>query len=120
MQKTADECIDARLYFETCDELRAMMMPVKDGKIRPTDVRDLRGVLEREDDADMAGFISMEEPTKAMREEAERAGMYEYSGMSYPRMQLLTVREILEEKRKFLTLSKVRSRIRTGQQALAL
>ena len=76
--------------------------------------------MEREDDADMAGFISMEEPTKAMREEAARAGMYEYGGMAYPRIQLLTVREILEEKREFLTPSKVRSRIATGQAALPL
>ena len=40
--------------------------------------------------------------------------------MAYPRMQLLTIREILEEKREFLTPSKMRSRISTGQQALAL
>ena len=119
-KKVADRGIDGRIYFETRDGLRAMMMSVKGGKIRPTDVRDLRGVLEREDDADMAGFISMEEPTKAMREEASRAGMYEYGGMSYPRIQLLTVREILEDRREFLTPSKVRSRISTGQAVLPL
>ena len=119
-KKVADRGIDGRIYFETRDGLRAVMMSVKGGKIRPTDVRDLRGVMEREDDADVAGFISMEEPTKAMREEASRVGMYEYGGMSYPRMQLLTVREILEEKREFLTPSKVRSRISTGQAVLPL
>ena len=43
-----------------------------------------------------------------------------YGGMAYPRMQLFTVREILEEKREFLTSSKVRSRIATGQAALPL
>jgi hypothetical protein len=63
---------------------------------------------------------TLEEPTKAMRDEAAMAGMYEYGGMSYPRMQLLTVREVLEDKREFLTLSKVRSRIATGQAALPL
>lgn len=119
-KKVADRGIDGRIYFETREGLRAMMMSVKGGKIRPTDVRDLRGVLEREDDADMAGFISLEEPTKAMREEAGRAGMFDYGGMSYPRLQLLTVREMLEEKREFLTPSKVRSRISTGQAALPL
>ena len=58
-----------------------MVLSVKGGNIRPTDLRDLRGVLEREDDAEMAGFISLREPTKAMREEASRAGNYEYSGL---------------------------------------
>jgi DNA modification methylase len=119
-KKVADRGIDGRIYFETRDGLRAMMMSVKGGKIRPTDVRDLRGVLEREDDADMAGFISMEEPTRAMRDEAARAGMYQYGGISYPRMQLLTVREILEDKREFLTPSKITSRIATTQASLPL
>ncbi|MFL5279603.1 MAG: site-specific DNA-methyltransferase [Rhodopila sp.] len=119
-KKVADRGIDGRIYFETRDGLRAMMMSVKGGKTRPTDVRDLRGVLEREDDAEMGGFISLEEPTKAMRDEAATAGIYEYGGTAYPRMQLLTIREILEEKREFLTPSKVRSRIAIGQAALPL
>jgi hypothetical protein len=48
----------------------------------------------------MAGFISLEEPTKTMRDEATTTSMYEYGGMSYPRMQSLTVREALEDKRE--------------------
>jgi DNA modification methylase len=119
-RKVADKGIDGRIYFETRGGLRAMMLSVKGGKIRPTDLRDLRGVLEREEDADMAGFISLEEPTKAMREEAARAGMYEYGGVGYPRMQLLTIREILEDKREFLTPSKMSSRLVTGQASLPL
>jgi hypothetical protein len=31
-----------------------MVLSVKGGHLAPTDVRDLRGVLEREDDAEMA------------------------------------------------------------------
>lgn len=119
-KKVADRGVDGRIYFETRNGLRAMMMSVKGGKIRPTDVRDLRGVMAREEDAEMAGFISLEQPTKAMRDEAATAGMYEYGGTAYPRMQLLTVREVLEEKREFLTPSKVGSRIATGQTALPL
>ena len=46
--------------------------------------------------------------------------MYEYGGMSYPRMQLLTAREVLEDKREFLRPSKVRLRIAIGQAALPL
>jgi hypothetical protein len=68
---------------------------------RPTDVRDLRGVLEREESASLAGFISLREPTAAMRREAEEAGVFEYQGVGYPLIQLLTVRELLEEHREF-------------------
>ena len=57
------------------------------------------------------------EPTKAMREEAARAGVYEYSGYAYPRLQMLTVREILEDKREFQTPAKIGVRIKTGQQS---
>jgi hypothetical protein len=119
-KKVADKGVDGRIYFETREAMRSMVMSVKGGKIRPTDIRDLRGVLEREDDADLAGFISLEEPTRAMRDEAARAGSYEYAGTSYDRLQLLTVREIVEERREFHTPGKVGSRITTGQGSLAL
>lgn len=118
-KKVADKGIDGQLYFETKTDLRSMVLSVKGGVIRPTDIRDLRGVLEREE-VEMAGFISMKEPTKAMREEAARAGMYEYGGVSYPRIQLLTIREVVEENREFHTPSRVVSRISTGQAALPL
>ena len=38
----------------------------------------------------------------------------------FPWMQLLTARDVLEDKREFLTPSEVRSRIATGQAALPL
>ena len=98
-----------------------MIISVKGGNIRPTDLRDLRGVLEREQNgAVLTGFISLHEPTKAMRQEAAQAGMYEYAGLAYPRMQLLTVKEIVEDKQEFRTPTKVGSRIASGQQVLAL
>jgi DNA modification methylase len=118
--KSGDRGIDGRLYFETRHTLKSMVLQVKGGHVRPTDIRDLRGVLERENDAEMAGFVSLEEPTKAMLEEASRAGMYDYQGKPYRRIQLLTIREILEEKRQFETPTKIGSRISTGQPALPL
>jgi site-specific DNA-methyltransferase (adenine-specific) len=62
-------------------------------------VRDLRGVLEREDEAELAGFLSIKEPTKAMRDEAATAGVYEYNSTTYPRVQFLTVHGVFEENR---------------------
>jgi DNA modification methylase len=119
-KKVGDKGIDGRLYFETKQEMKSMVISVKGGNIRPTDLRDLRGVLEREENAVLAGFISLREPTKAMQQEAAQAGTYDYSGVSYPRMQLLTIKQIIEEKREFHTPTKIGSRIATGQQVLAL
>lgn len=118
-KKTADRGIDGRVYFETRGALEEVILSVKGGKLRPTDVRDLRGVMEREGSA-MAGFLSLQEPSKKMREEAADAGVYEYGGLIYPRMQLLTVREILEEKREFHMPTRINSKVSTGQQSLPL
>lgn len=83
-------------------------------------VRDLRGVLEREE-AEMAGLIVLQEPGEKKRasfgRELAAAGDLEVHGTTYPRMQLLTVSEILEGKR-FRTPSAVGRGSR--QQPLAL
>ena len=55
-----------------------------------------------------------------MREEAASAGQFQYGDVMYDRMQILTVRQILEEKRGFNTPTKVGTRIASGQQSLAL
>ena len=70
--------------------------------------------------AEMGGFLSMREPTKAMREAANDAGVYHYNGVAYPRIQMLTVRELLEEGKTLRTPSRVGTRISTGQAALPL
>lgn len=119
-KKTGDKGIDGRMYFETREGLKSMVLSVKGGSIRPTDVRDLRGVLEREHDTAMAGFLSLKPPSKAMIEEAAAAGQYEYAGNRYDRLQLLTVKDILEDKRDFHTPTKMGSRMATNQASLAL
>jgi DNA modification methylase len=119
-KKTGDKGIDGRMYFETKEGLKCMVLSVKGGGIRPTDLRDLRGVLERDRDMTMAGFLSMKQPSKAMWEEAATAGQFEYGGVKYDRMQLLTVSDILEGKREFHTPTKMASRISTAQGSLAL
>jgi DNA modification methylase len=120
-RKSADRGIDGRIYFETRDGLREMMLQVKGGKhVRPTDVRDLRGVLERESNAEMAGFLSIVPPTRAMLSEAAEAGTYAYNGVEYPRIQFLTTADVLEGKREFHMPTRVNTKISTGQASLAL
>lgn len=118
-RKTADRGIDGRVYFEMKGELGEVILSVKGGKLRPTDVRDLRGVIEREKAA-MGALLSLQEPTRAMKSEAADAGMYQYNGNSYPRMQLLTVDDVLSDKRTLSTPTRMGTRISTGQQSLPL
>ena len=117
-KKTGDKGIDGRMYFETQHGLKAMVLSVKGGKLRPTDVRDLVGVLSHEPDTEMAGFLSLQEPSKAMREAAAKAGQYTYSGVKYDRVQFLTAKDILEDKREFHTPTKLGSRISTGSAVI--
>lgn len=100
-KRSADRGIDGRVYFDVPGEaqLQSMVLEVKGGaNVGINVVRDLRGVLER-DSARMAGLILMEEPGERkaanFRREMAEAGDLEVLGVRYPRMQMLTVREIL-------------------------
>ncbi len=115
-RRSADGGIDGRLYFDVPDEtglaagdrplsdtLQSMVIEVKGGaNVGIGVVRDLRGVLER-DDALMAGLIVMDPLSKQKQRNFDRemaeAGDLEVRGVPYPRMQILTVAEILEGKR---------------------
>jgi site-specific DNA-methyltransferase (adenine-specific) len=75
-----------------------VLAQVKSGKVKVGDIRDLKGVLEREH-AEMGVFITLEPPTKPMIEEAVSAGYYhsEAWGKDYPRIQILTIEELLAD-----------------------
>ncbi len=71
---------------------------MKAGGVSVPQVRDLRGVLEREK-AEIGVFLCFEEPTKPMLREAAEAGLYKSSdGSTWPRLQILTVQQILDGK----------------------
>ncbi len=97
-KKGADHGIDGRLNFhdEQGGKTKQVVMSVKAGHTGVAHVRDLRGVLDREQAA-IGVLISMERPTGPMRAEAADAGSYEGTwGQRYPRIQLLTVAELLD------------------------
>jgi hypothetical protein len=119
-KKGADHGIDGRLYFEAGNGLKCMVLSVKGGNTGPADVRDLEGVLSHEPDTELAGFITLQEPTKAMHAAAAKAGTFTYQDVAYPRLQILSVREVLEDKKEFKSPSKIGSRISTGQTSLPL
>lgn len=99
-RKGADGGIDGRLYFHdegTGGTSKQIILSVKGGKTDVTHVRDLVGVLDRER-AQIGVLISLQEPTKPMRQEAANAGFYRspWDGKDYARVQLLTVAELLD------------------------
>lgn len=104
-KKGADQGIDGRIYFfdEHLDsgKTKQIILSVKAGHTGPTHLRDLWGVVDREK-AQIGVLISLEEPTKAMRTEAAKAGFYArpFGGKEerYPRLQLLTIEELLKGK----------------------
>jgi hypothetical protein len=64
-------------------------------------VQQLKGAMETHGAA-MGLFVTLDEPKGPMKQEAAIAGTYhsELSGKDYPRLQILTIRELLEEHRK--------------------
>jgi len=98
-KKGADKGIDGKIIFEGDKKgiFESVILSVKAGKTGSLHVRDLKGVLDREK-ASIGVLISMQEPTSAMKTEAVTAGFYEsaFWGKKYPRVQLLTVAELLD------------------------
>lgn len=98
IKKGADKGVDGWLFFhDGSKETRRAVISVKAGKLHATYVRDLRGVLEREK-ADIAVLLSFDTPTQKMRAEAASAGFYESPWGKHPRLQLLTVEDLLAGK----------------------
>jgi adenine specific DNA methylase Mod len=101
-KKGSDKGIDGRLYFHDEAEggkTKQVILSVKAGHTNVAHVRDLRGVVERER-ADMGVLITMQESGSPMRSEAAGAGFYHSPGWNknYPRLQILTVAELLAGK----------------------
>jgi DNA methylase/Restriction endonuclease len=99
IKKGADRGIDGRLYFhdDNSGDSRQIIFSVKGGhNVGVSEVRDLIGVLQREK-AEIGVYISFEEPTKPMQREAAEAGFYTSPDNSkYPRVQLLSIKDLIE------------------------
>ena len=95
-RRSGDAGVDGRIHFETDDGMLNMVISVKGGRLQPAYVRELRGVLERESSSILGGFICLRDPTRGMKQEAAQAGMFEYKGVSYERLQIRTVEDLLD------------------------
>ena len=96
-KKGADHGIDGRLYFmdEPKTGAKQVIISVKGGHTRVDHVRDLRGVIDREQ-AQIGVLITLQESTKPMRIEAASAGFYTSPWGKHPRLQILTISELLD------------------------
>ena len=73
---------------------KQIIFSVKAGKVTVLHIRDLVGVISREK-AEIGAFLSLEPPTSPMRREAASAGFYESPWGKHPRIQLLTIEDLL-------------------------
>ena len=102
-KRSADGGIDGRIYFEIPSEkeLQSMILEVKGGRnVSIVDVRSFGSVLHTSS-AQMAGLIVMEALSTRKRQSFEQTmaqyGYLEIDGQRYPKMQIRTVEEILNE-----------------------
>ncbi len=100
-KKGSDKGIDGRLYFhdDESGKTKQIVFSVKSGSVGVAQVRDLRGVVEREH-AEIGVLISLQNPTQTMRREAASSGFYNSPGWlkPYARLQLVTIQDLFKGK----------------------
>jgi site-specific DNA-methyltransferase (adenine-specific) len=97
-KKGKDTGIDGFIFFmDKGRETKKCIVSVKSGNVQPTDIRDLIGVLSREN-AEIGVFITLHEPSSGIKTTAVSAGFYrsQLSGKDYPKIQILTIEELLK------------------------
>jgi DNA modification methylase len=102
-RKSGDKGVDGRLYFHegASDKTKHIVFSTKGvQKPGPVVVRELRGVVER-DEAEIGVLIVLRasDITAAMRTEAAEAGHYESAWGRHPRLQIFSVEDIFAGKR---------------------
>ena len=97
-KKGPDRGIDGNIFFANgpYGTGRIIISVKGGGNVGVAMVRDLRGVIERED-AEMGVLITLENPTSPMASEAAAAGFVRKSAHGrLPRIQIVTIEEILD------------------------
>jgi site-specific DNA-methyltransferase (adenine-specific) len=101
-KKGADKGVDGYIYFfdDRSGKAKKIVIQVKSGHVTASQIRDLKGVIEREKAA-IGVFITLEEPTRPMKTETAIAGFYEpkdFPAKKSPRLQIFTINELLAGK----------------------
>lgn len=99
VKRGRDQGIDGEMFFPGGPGrgFGRILTSVKGGKnVGVSDVRDFRGVLEREG-ADGGLFICLRRPTRDMRQNAASAGFFSHGGSQFPRLQIVSIEEWFED-----------------------
>lgn len=102
-KKGADSGLDGIIHFidDNSGKYKKIIIQVKSGHVSVAHIRDLKGVIDREKAA-IGVYLTLKPPTRAMRDEASEARFYEpesLPGRKYPRIQILTITELLAGKK---------------------
>ncbi len=81
-------------HDDASGDTKRIILSVKAGHTGPDHVRDLRGTVEREK-AQIGVLITMHDTTKEMRKEAATGEFYTSQWGVHPKIQLLTVADLL-------------------------
>jgi site-specific DNA-methyltransferase (adenine-specific) len=97
-KKGSDKGIDGVInYIDSAkQELKRVLVQVKSGHVNSATIRDLRGVLQREE-TEIGVLITLENPSRDMNTEAASTGLYqsEFWNKDYQRLQILTIEQLL-------------------------
>jgi DNA modification methylase len=97
--KGADRGVDGLLYFYESQEKREkLIVQVKGGGVKRSDIATLLGDVNNQN-AKGGILVTLEKPSKPMREEAVAAGRYTsalWHDKDYPKIQILTVEGLLD------------------------
>ncbi|OYX43356.1 MAG: site-specific DNA-methyltransferase [Rhodobacterales bacterium 32-67-9] len=99
IKKGRDQGIDGEIFFPggPGKGFGRILTSVKGGNsVGVSDVRDFRGVLEREG-ADGGLFICLRRPTRDMAQNAASAGFFSIGNSQYPRLQIVSIEAWFED-----------------------
>jgi len=110
-KKGSDKGIDGVIPFFAGpkEDYKRVIVSVKGGEhVNVVMVRDLKGVLEREKES-IGILLTLAPPTKDMVTEAAASGLYnsEFWGRKFPRLQIMTIEEMLGGKKPDMPWGKV-------------
>ena len=98
-KKGADSGVDGYINFfdDNSGKAKRIVVQVKSGRVTRNQIATLKGDMEREK-AEIGLFITLEPPTGPMQSEAASSGFYtpeHFPDAQYPRVQILTIEELL-------------------------
>lgn len=104
-KRGADGGVDGHIYFKPDGKkTEKAIVSVKGGdNVNVAMIRDLAHVVDREK-AKIGVFITLAEPTGPMKTEAIKTGYYETPFGKFPKVQILTIRELFDGRRPAIPL----------------